>query len=149
MVFPVVMYGCESWTIKKAEHQIINVFELWCWRRLLKSPLDCKEIKPVNPKGNQSWIFIGRTDAEAEAPILWPSDVKNRLAGKTLMLGKIEGRRRRGQQRMRWLDGITDSMDMSLSKLWEFGDGQGSLACGSPWGRKELDMIEQLNWTES
>ena len=149
MVFPVVMYGCESWTIKKAEHQIINVFELWCWRRLLKSPLDCKEIKPVNPKGNQSWIFIGRTDAEAEAPILWPPDVKNRLAGKTLMLGKIEGRRRRGQQRKRWVDGNTDSMDMSLSKLWEFGDGQGSLACGSPWGRKELDMIEQLNWTES
>ena len=69
MVFPVVMYGCESWTIKKAECQRIDAFELWCWRKLL-SPLDCKDIKPVNPKGNQSWIFFGRTDAEAEAPIL-------------------------------------------------------------------------------
>ena len=77
MVFPVAMCGCESWTIKKAEHQRIDAFELWCWRRLLvlESPLDNKEIKPVHPKGNQSWIFIGRTDAEAEA-ILWPRDAK-------------------------------------------------------------------------
>ena len=76
MFFSVVMYGCESWTIKKAECQRIDAFELWCWRRLL-SPLDCKDVKPVNPKGNQSWIFIGRTDAKAEAPILWPPDAKN------------------------------------------------------------------------
>ena len=73
IVFPGVMYGCESWTIKKAESWIIDAFELWCWRRL-ESPLDCKEIQPVNSKGNQFWIFIGRTDAEAEAPILWPPD---------------------------------------------------------------------------
>ena len=78
MVFPLFIYGCESWTIKKPEHQGINAFELWCWRRL-KSPLDCKEIQPVHPEGDQSWVFIGRTDAEAETPILWPSDAKNRL----------------------------------------------------------------------
>ena len=86
--------------------------------KTLESPLDYKEIKPVNPKGNQPWIFTGRTDAEAEAPILWPSDAKSQLTEKkTLMLGKIEGKRRRGWQRMRWLDSITESMDMSLSKL--------------------------------
>ena len=76
MVFPVVMYGCESWTIKKAERRRIDAFELWWWRRLL-SPLDCKEIQPVHPKGDQSWVFIGRTDAEAKTPILWPSDAKS------------------------------------------------------------------------
>ena len=81
MVFPVVMYGCESWTLKKAECQRIDTFELWCWKRL-ESPLDCKEIKPINLRENQSWIFIGRTDAEAETPILWPPDVKNWLIGK-------------------------------------------------------------------
>ena len=75
-VFPVGMYGCESWTIKKAEHRRIDAFEPWCWRRL-ESPLDCKEIQPVHPKGDQSWVFIGRTDAEAETPILWPPDAKS------------------------------------------------------------------------
>ena len=76
MVFPVVIYGCESWTIKKAEHRRIDAFELWCWRRL-ESPLDCKEIQPVHPKGDQSWVFLERTAVEAETPIFWPPDVKS------------------------------------------------------------------------
>ena len=76
MVFPVIMYGCESWTIKKAEHRRIDGFELWCWRRLFESPLGCKEIQPVPPKGDQSWVFIGGTDVEAETPILWPPNAK-------------------------------------------------------------------------
>ena len=77
MVFPVVMYGCESWTIKKAECRRIDAFELWCWRRLFESPLDSKEIQPVHPKGDQFWVFIGRTDVEAETPILQPPDAKS------------------------------------------------------------------------
>ena len=77
MVFPVVMYGCESWTIKKAECRRIDAFKLWCWRRLLRVSWNCKEIQPVHPKGDQSWVFIGRTDVEAETPVLWPPDVKS------------------------------------------------------------------------
>ena len=88
MVFPVVMNGCESWTVKKDEHQRIDAFERWCWRKLLRVPLDCKEIQPANPKGNQPWMFIGRTDAEAETPIIWPPDEKNWLIWKDLDAGK-------------------------------------------------------------
>ena len=87
MVFPLVMYGCESWTIKKAEHRKIDAFELWCWRRLLRV-LNCKEIQPVHPKGNQPWIFIGRTDVEAETLILWLPDAKNWLIWKDPDAGK-------------------------------------------------------------
>ena len=118
MVFPVVMCGCES------DYKKSWVPKNWCFwsvvlEKTLESSLDCKEIKPVDPKENQSWIFIGRTDAEAEGPILWPFDAKNDSFEKTLMLGKIEDRRRSRWQRMRRLGGITDLMNMSLRKLQE------------------------------
>ena len=145
MSFPVVMYRCESWTIKKAEHQRIAAFELWCWRRLFGSPLDCKEIKPVNPKGNQSWIFIGRTDSEVEALILWPSNVMSWLIGKDPDAGKDWRQGERGMTKEdmvgwhHWLNGREFEQALGDS------EGQGSLACCSPWGCKELDMTEQLN----
>ena len=106
------------------DHKEGQVLKNWCFQivvleKTLQSPLDSKEIQPVYPKGNQLWIFIGRTDAEAETPILWPPDAKNDSLEKTLMLGGTGGRRR-GRQRMWWLDGITDSMDVSLSELREF-----------------------------
>ena len=144
MVFPVVMYGCESWTAKKGECQRIDAFELWCWRRL-ESPLDCKEIQAVHPKGDQSWVFIGRTTVEAETPILWSPNMKSWLIWKTLILGKIEGRTRRGWQKIRWLDGKTDSMDLNLGKP------QGLVMDReySPQGCKESDTTEWLNWTEN
>ena len=117
MVYPVVMYGCESWTLKKPECHRIDAFELWCWRTL-ESPLDCKEIKPVNSNGNQSWIFIGRTDAEVEAPILWLPDVKKWFIGKDHDAGEDWRQEEKGATGVSWLDGIIN-MDMSLSKLWE------------------------------
>ena len=94
VVFPVVMYGCESWTIKKAEHRRIDAFELWCWRRLL-SPLDCKEIQPVHLK-DQSWVFIGRTDGEDETPIPWPPDGKSQLIGRDPDAGKDRAQEEKG-----------------------------------------------------
>ena len=111
-----ILYGCERWTIKKTERWRTDAFKL-VLEKILESPVDWKERKPVNPKWNQLRIFIGRTDAEAEALILWPPDAKSQHLGRTLMLETTEGRRRRGQQRMRELDGITYSMYMSFSKL--------------------------------
>ena len=117
VVLPVVIHRCESWTIKKDW-----VLKNWCFRtvvleKTLESPSNFKEIKPVNPKGNQPWIFTGRIDAEAEAPILWPLDAKNWFIWKDLDAGKDWRQRRKGRQRMKWLDSITDSMDINLSKL--------------------------------
>ena len=103
----------ESWAPR------IDAFELWCWRRLLRVPLDCKKIQRVHPKEEQSWVFIGRTEVEAETSILRPPDAKSWLIWKTVMVGKTEDRRRRGRQRMRWLNGITDSMDMGLGGVWD------------------------------
>ena len=114
--FPVVMYGCENWTIKKVSTKELMISNVVLEKTLERS-LDWKEIKPVNPKMNQPWIFIGRTDAKAEAPILWPPDVKGQLTGKDSDAGKYWGQRIRGWKRMGWLNGIIESVDMSLSKL--------------------------------
>ena len=146
MVFPVVMYGCESWTIKKAECRRIDDFELWCWRRLLESPLDCKKIQPVHPKGDQSWVFIGRTDAEAETPILWPPDAMSWLIGKDPDAGRDWEQEEKGT--------TEDEMVGCHHRLnghgfgWTpgVGDGQGGLACCGSWGAESRTRLS--DWTE-
>ena len=136
MAFPVVMYGCESWTIKKAERRRIDAFELWCWRGLLRVPWTARRsnqsiLKEISPGCSLEGLML-------KLKLQYFGHLMRRANSleKTLMLGKIEGRRRRGRQRMRWLDGITNSMDMSLS------DGKGSLMCCSPRGHKESDTTE-------
>ena len=138
----------------KLDHEEKWVLKNWCFwtvmlEKTLESPLDCKEIKPANPKGNQSWICIGRTDAEAETPILWPPDVKNRLFWKDPDAGKDWRQEEKGttvDERVgwhHWLNGHEFEQALGV------GDGQGSLACCSLWGRKESHTIEQLNWTDA
>ena len=147
MAFPVVMYGCENCIVKKAECWRIDAFELWCWRRLLKSPLDCKEIQPAHPKADQSWVFIGRTDAKAETPVLGHLMRRVDSLEKSLMLGGIGGRRRRGRRDEmagwhHWLDGHEFECTPGVD------EGQGGLACCNSWGRKESDTTERLIWSD-
>ena len=135
IVFPGVMYECDSWTTKKTEHQKIGAFKLWCWKRL-ESPLESKEIKPVNPKGNWSWIFIERTDAEAETPVLWPADAKSWLIGKDLDAGKD------WRQKVKRV--AEDEIASPTQRTWvwaEIVEDRG--ACS--WGRKDLDTSWRLN----
>ena len=147
MVFLVIMYGCENWTLKKAEPWRIDAFELWCWRRT-ESSLDCKEIQPIHPKGNQSWIFIGRTDAEAEIPILWPPDAKNWLIGKDPEARKDWWQEEKGMTEDEMVGWHHQLNGHEFEWAPGDGDAQGSLVCYSPWGHKALDMTERLNWTE-
>ena len=144
MVFWIVMYRHESWAIKKAEWRRIDAFKLWSWRRLL-SPLDCKEIQPVNPKGNQPWILTGRTNAEAEAPILWPPDVKSWLIGKDPDAGKDWKQEEKGMtegEMVGWHH-LLNGHEFEQT-LWD-GEGQRSLVCCNPWCHKESFMTEWLN----
>ena len=148
MVFPLVMYGCESWTIKKAERRRIDAFELWCWRRL-ESVLDCKEIQPVHPRGDQSWVFLGRTDVEAETPILWPPDAKSWLIWKDPDAGKNWRQEEKGMTEDEMVGWHHQLNWHGFGWTLGVGDGQGGLACCGSWGRKESDMTDdwtELNW---
>ena len=129
VVFPVVMYRCESWSKQKAEHWRTDAFEL-CVEKTFESPLDCRKIKPVNPKGNWLWLFIGRTDVKLKLQYFHYLMQRADSLEKTLMLRKTERRRRSGQQRKKWLDSITDSMDMKLSKLQEIVEDIGAWSAG-------------------
>ena len=140
-------YGFSSSHVQiwELDHKNDWVPNNWCFpivmlEKTLLRPLDCNEIKWVNPKGNQPWVLIWRTDSEAEAPILWLPDAKSWLTGKDPDAGKDWRQRRRRQQRMRWLGSITDSMDMNLSKFWEILENKKILECCSPRGHKESDM---------
>ena len=149
MVFPVIMYGCESWTVKKDERWRIDAFELWCWRRLLRVPWTARGsnqsiLKEISPEYSLEGLML-KLKLQYFGSLMERTDSFE----KTLMLGTIEGGRRRGPQRMRWLDGITNVVDMSLSKFRELvGDRESYLAWCRLWGSKESDTTEQRNWTE-
>ena len=147
MVFPVVMYGCESWTVKKAECRRIDAFELCCWRRLLRLPWTARRSNQSILKEINSWVFIGRTDVEAETPVLWPPHVKSWLIGKDSDAGRDWGQEKGTiEDEMagwhHWLDGRESEWTTGD------GDGQGGLVCCNSWGHKESNMTERLNWTE-
>ena len=155
MVFPVVMYGCESWTGKKAERRRIDAFVLWCWRRLLRvSSLDCKEIQPLHSKGDQSWVFFWRTDAKAETPTLWPPHAKSWLTGKDSDAGRDWGQEEKGTTE----DEMAGWHHRINGREYEWtpgvGDRQRGLVCCNSWGRKELDTFQfswvtELNYTNT